>query len=74
MVAAAWSRCVCLRDRLRGIRVDFDRLRQRCAIYATRKNDNGWNGSWEDVEGSVPWEAQQVDKWETADTVVAFLR
>jgi hypothetical protein len=62
------------RDRLRGIRADFDRLGQRCVIHTARRDENDWDGSWEDVEGSVPWRAQQIDEDEMADVVVAFLR
>jgi hypothetical protein len=63
------------RDRLHGVRVDFDRLGQQCVIYTTRRrDDNDWDGSWEELEGSVVWGAQQIEKEERVDIVSAFLR
>ena len=63
------------RDRLHGVGIDFDRLGQECRIHgARRRDDNDWDGSWDRLEGSVAWDAQQIEKEERVDVVSAFLR
>ena len=63
------------RDRLHEVRVNFDRLGQQCVISSTRRrDDNDWDGSWEEVEGNVAWGAQQIEKEDKVDIVCAFLR
>lgn len=63
------------KDRVHGVKVDFDRLGQRCVIRTARPRDNdNWEGNWEYLEGSVAWGGQQVEKYIEVDLVTGFMR